>query len=402
MIQDNQFRMLQDEYLHRIQTTSTSHKRYLYHQINWDARLICIRGARGTGKTTMILQYIKEHYNNLSKALYISLDNFQFQLISLYDVAEYAHTRGIEALFIDEIHYTQHWGQMLKQVFDTFSDLKIVYTGSSMLQIDDAQADLSRRQSVYELHGFSFREYLQFCGLLSTNAITLEDLLHNHTAIAMDLSAKIKPLALFEQYLREGYYPFVLEAKQDYLMRLEKVMQLIINQDIPRVEDLAFPTLQKAQKLLMLLATQVPLEPNISTLCREIGATRDIVIRLLHLMERAGLLMLVSKESKSYKTLSRPDKIFLNNTNQMFALTNQVNVGTLREAFFLNQLRQSHLVEMPTNGDFKVDQKYTFEIGGRGKTFQQIKDIPNSYLALDELEYSIGNSIPLYLFGFLY
>lgn len=402
MLQEHQFRMLQNEYLRRIQNVDLTHKRYLYYQINWDARLIGIRGARGTGKTTMILQYIKEHYNNLSKALYISLDNFQFQLISLYDVAEYAHTRGIEALFIDEIHYTQHWGQMLKQVFDTFSDLKIVYTGSSMLQIDDAQADLSRRQSVYELHGFSFREYLQFCGLLSTNAITLEDLLHNHTAIAMDLSAKIKPLALFEQYLREGYYPFVLEAKQDYLMRLEKVMQLIINQDIPRVEDLAFPTLQKAQKLLMLLATQVPLEPNISTLCREIGATRDIVIRLLHLMERAGLLMLVSKESKSYKTLSRPDKIFLNNTNQMFALTNQVNVGTLREAFFLNQLRQSHLVEMPTNGDFKVDQKYTFEIGGRGKTFQQIKDIPNSFLALDEMEYCVGNSIPLYLFGFLY
>ena len=147
MIQENQFRMLQDEYLHRIQKTDTSNKRYLYHQINWDARLICIRGARGTGKTTMILQYIKEHYNNLSKALYISLDNFQFQLITLYDVAEYAHTHGIEALFVDEIHYTKHLGQMLKQVFDTFSDLKIVYTGSSMLQIDDAQADLSRRRN---------------------------------------------------------------------------------------------------------------------------------------------------------------------------------------------------------------------------------------------------------------
>lgn len=402
MIQENQFRMLQDEYLHRIQKTDTSNKRYLYHQINWDARLICIRGARGTGKTTMILQYIKEHYNNLSKALYISLDNFQFQLITLYDVAEYAHTHGIEALFVDEIHYTKHWGQMLKQVFDTFSDLKIVYTGSSMLQIDDAQADLSRRQSVYELHGFSFREYLLFHNILSTEAISLEHLIEHHTSIAMDLASKIKPLPLFEQYLREGYYPFVLEAKQDYLMRLGQVMKLIINQDIPRVEDLSFATLEKAQKLLMLLATQVPLEPNISTLCREIGATRDIVIKLLHLMERAGLLMLVSKESKSYKTLSRPDKIFLNNTNQMFALTNQVNIGTLREAFFLNQLRQSHLVEMPTHGDFKVDQTYTFEIGGRSKTFQQIKDIPNSFLALDEMEYCIGNSIPLYLFGFLY
>lgn len=402
MLQEHQFRMLQNEYLRRIQNVDLTHKRYLYNQINWDARLIGIRGARGTGKTTMLLQYIKEHYTDLSKALYISLDQFQFQLISLYDVAEYAHTHGIEILLVDEIHYVEHWGQILKNVFDSFCDLKIVYTGSSMLQIDDAQADLSRRQSIYELHGFSFREYLQFRGLINKEAVTLDYLLQNHTTIGMDLASKIKPLALFAEYLREGYYPFVLEAKQDYLMRLEELMQLIIHQDIPHVEDLTFATLQKAQKLLMILATQVPLEPNISTLCREIGATRDVVIRLLYLMQRAGLLMLVSKEANSYKTLSRPDKIFMNNTNQMYALTDQINIGTLRETFFVNQLQQSHTVELPTKGDFLIDKHYTFEVGGQGKTFRQIKNIPDSYLALDELEYSMGNSIPLYLFGFLY
>ena len=207
---------------------------------------------------------------------------------------------------------------------------------------------------------------------------------------------------LFDEYLRQGYYPFVLEAQQDYLRRLEQLMLLIIYQEIPKVEDISLQTLQKAQKLMMILATQVPLEPNISTLCREIGATRDIVIRLLYTMEKAGLLMLVNKESNSYKTLSRPDKIYLNNTNQMYSFTGFVNEGTLRETFFVNQVRQTHQVLLPPKGDYIVDKHYTFEVGGAGKTFQQIKDIPNSYLALDGIEYGTGNSIPLYLFGFLY
>lgn len=403
MLQEFQFRQLQSEYLLHVRSVDVTHKRYLYHQINWDARLIGIRGARGTGKTTMLLQYIKEHYPDLNKALYISLDSFSFQLITLYDVAEYAHAHGIEALFVDEVHYMSHWSQLLKNVFDTFTDLKIVYTGSSMLQMDEAQTDLSRRQTVYDLHGFSFREYLLFKGYFNHEAVDLEHVLSNHTSLAMEITSQIKPLMLFNEYLQQGYYPFVLEAKQDYLRRMEELMLLIIYQDIPRVDEtITLPTLQKAQKLLMILATQVPLEPNISTLCREIGATRDVVIRLLYLMEKAGLLMLVNKESNSYKTLSRPDKIYLNNTNQMFALTGNVNEGTLRETFFVNQLHQAHKVLLPVKGDYLIDDKYTFEVGGASKTFKQIKDVPDSYLTLDEIEFGTGNTIPLYLFGFLY
>lgn len=403
MIQEHQFRQLQNEYLQRVKNVDMTYKRYLYHQINWDSRLIGIRGARGTGKTTMLLQYIKEHYPDLSKALYITLDSFNFQLIALYDVAEYAHTHGIEALFIDEAHYVSQWSQQIKNIFDSFADLKIVYTGSSMLQIDEAQTDLSRRQTVYDLHGFSFREYLLFKGYLRRDAFSLDDLLSNHTSLAMEITSQIKPLMLFGEYLRQGYYPFVLEAREDYLMRLERLLLLVIYQDIPRVDEtITLQTLQKAQKLLMILATQVPLEPNISTLCREIGATRDVVIRLLHLMEKAGLLMLVNKETNSYKTLSRPDKIYLNNTNQMYALTEATNEGTLRETFFANQLRQAHKVLLPAKGDFVIDAKYTFEVGGASKSFKQIKDIPDSYLALDEIEFGAGNAIPLYLFGFLY
>ena len=402
MLQEEQFRQLQSAYLSRIQRVSTDHKRYLYNKINWQARLIGIRGARGTGKTTMLLQYIKEHYADLTKALYVSLDSLNFRLFSLYDVAEYAHNHGIEALFVDEVHYAEHWGRQLKNIFDMFGDLQIVYTGSSMLKIDDAEADLSRRQTVYELHGFSFREYLLFNGLYKADACSLDFLLANHTAMSMDMTARIKPLALFGEYLKTGYYPFALEAGQDYLIRLERMMSLVISQDIPQVEDITFPTLHKAQKLLMILATQVPLEPNISTLCRETEATRDVVIRLLCLMEKAGLLMLANKQANSYKTMSRPDKIYLNNTTQMYALTGIVNKGTLRETFFLNQLRQSHTVVLPKQGDFLVDGRYTFEVGGAAKTFRQIKDIPDSFLAVDETEFGSGNAIPLYLFGFLY
>lgn len=402
MLQEHQFRQLMSDSLNRVKTVSTTHKRYLYYQINWNARLIGIRGARGTGKTTMLLQYIKEHYRDPGKTLYVSLDSLYFQLFTLYDVAEYARAHGIEALFVDEVHYAGHWGQTIKNIFDTFADLKIVYTGSSMLQIDDAQTDLSRRQTIYELRGFSFREYLEFRGVLNTEAVSLDYLLQNHLALSVALTEKIKPLVHFSEYLRQGYYPFFLEAQQDYLLRLEQVMSLVIDKDIPLVGDFSLPTLQKARKLLMILATQVPLEPNISTLCREISATRDIVVQLLHLMAKAGLLMLVNKESKSYKTLSRPDKIYLNNTNQMYALTNLVNVGTLRETFLCNQLQQTHRVVLPEKGDFLVDSLYTIEVGGAGKTFSQIKDIPNSYLALDEIEFGAGNTIPLYLFGFLY
>lgn len=402
MLQENQFRQLYNTYLNHLQSVTLLHKRYLYSQINWEARLICIRGARGTGKTTMMLQYIKEHYADLSSALYVSLDNFNFQLINLYDVAEYAHSHGINTLFVDEVHYLADWGRMIKNIFDTFSDLKIVYSGSSMLQIDEAQVDLSRRQTVYELQGFSFREYLLFKGLYAQDPLSLEEVLNHHTVLAMQIASEIKPLLLFNEYLRQGYYPFVLEAQQDYLRRLEQLMLLIIYQDIPHVEEVNLSTLQKAQKLLMILATQVPLEPNISTLCREIGATRDIVIKLLYLMEKSGLLMLINQEVNSYKTLSRPDKIYLNNTNQMYSLTNGVNEGTLRETFFVNQLRQAHEVLLPKNGDYIVDGRYTFEVGGASKGFKQIKDIPNSFLALDEMEYGTGNAIPLYLFGFLY
>ena len=402
MINNEDFLELYSIYIDNINNVNLKYKRYLYDNINWDARLICIRGAKGTGKTTMILQYIKEHFPDINKALYISLDDFHFQLYNIYDVAEYAYNHGVESLFIDEIHYHKNWEQLIKNIYDRFKKLKIVYTGSSILQIDKSTADLSRRQTVYDLAGFSLREYLYFNHIIDFQVCTLEDLLNNHIDISMSICKQIKPLLLFDNYLKNGYYPFSLETKQDYLKQLLNVINTIIFQDIPLVDDISFSTLQKARKLLMILAKQVPLEPNISMLCREIETTREVVIKLLFLLQKANLIMLLNKEINSYKSISKPDKIYIDNTNLMYAITTNVNKGTLRETFFLNQLSVKHQLLYPKKGDFLIDDKFTVEVGGNGKTFKQIKDLPNSLLAVDDIEHGLKNTIPLYLFGFLY
>ena len=402
MINDNDYRDLVAISNDMINDVSLKHKRYLYDTIDWNSRLICIRGAKGTGKSTLILQYIKEHCHDKQKVLYISLDDFHFQLFSLYDVAEYAYLHGVETLFIDEVHYHKHWSLYIKNIYDRFKGMKIVYTGSSMLQLEKAEADLSRRQSVYDLWGFSFREYLLFNQKLDFGALSIDTLLKEHVGISNEIKSKIKPLELFDSYLLNGYYPFSLEGAKDYHKRLLSVVDLIIFQDIPLIEDISFATLQKARKLLMILAEQVPFEPNITSLGRDIEATRDIVIKILDLLEKAGLLLLLRKEKNNYKTLSRPDKIYLNNTNLMFALNRRINKGTMREIFFYNQLYINHSVLMPSKGDFLIDEKYTFEVGGAGKDFSQIKDMSDSYLAVDDTEYGFQNRIPLWLFGFLY
>ncbi len=402
MINDNDYRDLVAISNDMINDVNLKYKRYLYDTIDWNSRLICIRGAKGTGKSTLILQYIKEHYRDRQKVLYISLDDFHFQLFSLYDVAEYAYLHGVETLFIDEVHYHKHWSLYIKNIYDRFKSMKIVYTGSSMLQLEKAEADLSRRQSVYDLWGFSFREYLLFNQKLDFGVLSLDTLLKEHVCISNDIKSKIKPLELFDNYLLNGYYPFSLEGAKDYHKRLLSVVDLIIFQEIPLIEDISFATLQKARKMLMILAEQVPFEPNITSLGRDIEATRDIVIKILDLLEKAGLLLLLRKEKSNYKTLSRPDKIYLNNSNLMFALTRRINKGTMREIFFYNQLYVNHSVLMPPKGDFLVDEKYTFEVGGAGKSFSQIKDMSDSYLAVDDTEYGFENRIPLWLFGFLY
>jgi Predicted ATPase (AAA+ superfamily) len=394
--------MLYTAFYRKLAKVSLEHKRFLYEKINWNARMIGIKGARGVGKTTILLQRIRLAFADVDTAFYVSLDDLWFKTNSLQDLVEYVYTHGVTHLFLDEVHHYPDWSQILKNIYDNYPDLNLVYTGSSMLEIDNSKIDLSRRQTVYDLPGLSFREFLAFENVLRLEPLSLETLIGEHTGQAMKITEKIKIQPLFESYLRYGYYPFYKDAGEDFATRLQEVASLVIDSDLPAVEDVAYSTVQKTKKLLMILAEKVPFTPNISQLCKELETTRDLGLKLLYALDKAALLTLLTSEIKSYKQLSKPDKIYLNNSNLMYALTAHVDKGNLRETFFLNQTAAVSTVVMPKQGDFLVESKYLFEVGGKNKTFDQIKELPDSYLAIDDSEYGHKNRIPLWMFGLLY
>lgn len=389
-------------YHRRLQVVDTKFKRSLYSRINWNVRLIGIRGARGVGKTTMLLQRIKEAFPRFNEAMYVSLDNLWFNNNSLEDLVEYLYTHGVHNIFLDEVHKYPNWSALLKNFYDNYPDLNIVYTGSAMLAIDNSKVDLSRRQSLYTLKGLSFREYLEYEFGVKHEIIKFQDLLENHTTQAMRITSQCKILKQFEDYLKHGYYPYYKEVGEDYYQRVEEVINLVIESDMPVVADVTFSTIQKIKKLLMVITQNVPLEPNIAKLTAQLETTRDQCLKMLYLLDKADLLYLLTDKLKDYKHLNNPKKIYLNNTNLMYALSANVSEGNLRETFFANQLTSIGSVVMPRQGDFFIDDKYIFEVGGSSKTFAQIADLPNSYLAIDDIEIGNGNRIPLWMFGFLY
>ena len=394
---------LLNAYHRKLATTDLRFKRYLYNQINWDVRLLGIKGARGVGKTTMLMQHIKETFDNIDDVLYVSLDNLWFQNHSAEELVEFLYTRGVNHIYFDEVHKYKGWITFIKNMYDNYPDLNIVYTGSAMLAIDNSTSDLSRRQSLYTLHGLSFREYLEYEGIFKYSPVSLEELLCKHTGYAMEITSRIKVLKHFEEYLSGCYYPYYKESGKDYLMRLSEVVQLIIDSDIPAVEDrITYTTKQKIKKLLMVIAENVPLEPNINKLAASLESTRDQTLKMLYWLDRAALLYLLTEAPKDYKHLTGPKKIYLNNTNLMNALTGKVSEGTKRETFFANQVGAFATLTMPKQADFMVEGKYLFEVGGPRKTFKQIADLPDSYLVIDDLEVGNGNRIPLWMFGFLY
>ena len=377
-------------------------KRYLHNKINWDARLIAIKGARGVGKTTLVLQHIKQTYSNPDDAFYVSLDHFWFQTHTLQELVEYLYSRGISELYLDEVHKYKGWASLIKNFYDAYPDLRIVYTGSSMLEIDNSKTDLARRQTVYTLHGMSFREYLEYEGVVEIDPLTMDTLLSEHTTLETEICSKVRILKYFGKYLQEGYYPFYKEAGMDYFIRLHAVSSLVIESDFPAVQDVTYATVEKTKKLLMVIAGNVPLQLNVNQLSQALASTRDSCIKMLYALDRASLLNLLTVDLKSYKRLTCPEKIYLNNTNLMYALTDNVNVGTLRETFFMNQLSAVGTVQAYRRGDFLVDGKYVFEVGGPDKGYGQIAGIENSFLAIDGIEYGSGNRIPLWIFGLLY
>jgi predicted AAA+ superfamily ATPase len=376
--------------------------RYLYNNIHWDNRLIGILGARGTGKTTLLLQHIKKSFPNQDKALYVSLDNIWFASNSLLDLAEQFYNYGGTHLFLDEVHRYSGWAIEIKNIYDSFPSLSIVFTGSSMLEVFQARVDLSRRAICYSLLGLSFREYLQFENKLEQPPVTLHDILTNHQNLANDITTNLRILSEFRKYLTYGYYPFYKESIDDYVFKLQSVIDLILYNDLPAVENVEYITIAKIKKLLAIIASLSPYSPNITQLSNDIECNRSTTLKYLAYLQKATLLRLLLPSQKTMGVLSKPEKVFLDNSNLLYALTPNANIGNVRETFFVNQLSAKHTITTSKQGDFRVDDKYIFEIGGRSKTYEQIKNMENSFIAADDLETGYGNKIPLWLFGFLY
>ena len=391
-------------YYRRLEETDSKFFRYLYPSIEWDERLIGIKGARGVGKSTMLLQHIKRSFPDRTKAFYASLDNIWFSSHPLSELVEYAFTHGVTHLFLDEVHRYPGWIQAIKNIYDDYPQLHIIFTGSSLLEIDNAEADLSRRLRIYTLDGMSFREYLELNEVAHLPAITLEELLTHHTSIASTITHDLKVLPHFESYFRMGYYPFYLETSsvESYFERIQQVVSTVIDNDIPAIEPIEYETLQKIKRLLVVLAQMKPFEPSIQNLCALLSTTRNQLIRLFSLLDRSALLRLLYYEGKNLKSLGKPEKILFNNPNLMPALSSDPDTGTLRESYVTSMLSNAHTLNYPRQGDLLVDGIHLFEVGGKHKGYSQIKDIPDSYVAADDIEIGFGNKIPLWMFGLLY
>jgi len=387
----------------RLAEIDTMYHRPLYSEIDWEDRLVCIKGAKGTGKTTMMLQFLKEHPAECAKSFYVSLDSLWFANHNPLDVVEWLHNNGFERLFLDEVHYFKPWQTLVKNIYDDYPKMKVVYSGSSLMKLNAGAGDLSRRQRTYELKGLSFREFLEFEGVGRFEKLSLEEILKNHRVIAREIVSKTKVLKYFGKYIEGGYYPFYKSARGGYHERISQIVAQILERDWPETEDITLATVTKTKKMLMILAESCPQVPKMNELYAQLETDRNQGLKMLYALERAGILSLLSSKSANLGNLSRPDKIYCDNTNIMHALTVGTNSGTVRETFFLNQLRSAgHKVSYPPQGDFLVDGRHLFEVGGRGKGFTQIKDVPDSYVVNDGVETGIGNKIPLWLFGFLY
>jgi predicted AAA+ superfamily ATPase len=391
-------------YNRRLQHVDSRVIRDFESMISWDARLVGIKGARGCGKTTLILQHIlKEFSHDYEKALYLSLDNIWFADHSLIDIADYFVKRGGTHLFLDEVHQYPQWTAEIKNLYDEYPDLYIVFTGSSLLEINDARVDLSRRALMYELPGLSFREYLWIITDEMFPALSLDEILEHHVSAAQQINMHIKPFEFFEDYLKMGYYPYFLEGKQDYSQRLNETVIMILEQELPLLRSIETAYVQKLKQLMSIIAESAPFIPNVSRLSERIGIHRSTFLSYMNYLSQARLVRPLYTHARGLNSLKKPNKLFLDNTNLMHVLSSEnPNIGNMRETFFANQV--SHIARMQYSqvGDFLVDNRFTIEIGGKNKTRKQLRGSPEAFVAADDIEYGHGKTIPLWLFGFLY
>lgn len=386
-----------------IDYTPLDFQRSLLHQLPWQEKLIGIKGARGIGKTTLILQYIKQQFGTNPKALFISLDDLYFSTHQLTDVAENFMAKGGTHLFIDEVHKYQNWAIEIKNLYDTYQNFHIVFTGSSLLEIHKASADLSRRALVYNMQGLSLREYINWKTNLDLPVLNFNDIIKNHVDIAINISKKTKPLQFFDDYLKTGYFPFYKNNEEIYYKRLQEIISMIIEIELPQLRNTDISISPKIKQLLYIISQSVPFKPNITALSNKIKINRKTILHYLHALNEAALIKTLYKDSFGISLLQKPEKIYLENTNYMYSLSQGLpETGNLRETFFLNQLSLNHTINYTEKADFVVDNQYIIEVGGKNKTTDQIAGLHDAFLAVDAIEIGFENKIPLWIFGFLY
>ena len=390
----------------RIRNTKETFIRSIDKKINWNSRLIGIKGARGCGKTTLLLQHLKNNHMDLvssGKALYVSLDNIWFAKNSLLDLVETFSKNGGKILYLDEVHRYEDWPIYIKNIYDDYPELQVVFTGSSLLQILDARADLSRRPVMYNMQGLSFREYLNIKTGNDFQELSLEEILQNHIQKTFDICDKVKPFEYFGEYLKTGYYPVLREGLDTYYMKLEETVNMILDVELPLLRKIDIAYVPKIKKLLSIIAESSPFMLNTSKVSGAMEINRTTLISYLKSLTDAKLIASLYKDSRGVSSLQKPDKVFLENTNLMYLFQGEnVDEGNIRETFLVNQLSYNQIVEFSEVSDFFVNNKYTIECGGKSKTGEQIKNLENAFIAADGIETGSGTKIPLWLFGFLY
>ena len=386
-----------------VRAVETRHYRFLYHEIGWTDRLILIKGARGVGKTTILKQRCKEVGET---GLYASLDQLWFNEHTIVELVDYHYKRGGTHIFLDEVHLYPHknWEQEVKNIYDSYPGYNIVITGSSLLQIDNKIGDLSRRVSTYILPGLSFREYLKFRGKVDFSSLSLSDILEKHVSKALEITSEIGGIIReFEKYLKAGWYPFFMDSTQfTYYQRVEGIVKTVLDIDIPAVTSIEYETQTKIKRLMMILADKVPFEPNTSKLSKDLNVSRSLIIKMLDLLGDAQIMRPLHVPSSQLKSAAKPEKILFDNPSIMYAIGMNPEKGTVRETFAASMLTQVGKLFTGVKGDFLLNKKLTFEVGGRKKGFSQIADMPDSFVLADDLETGFGNKIPLWLLGFLY
>jgi uncharacterized protein len=385
-----------------LRNVTNDFRRTLHDQINWKQRMIGIKGPRGAGKTTLMLQHLKFDLGMPKEALYITADHTWFYTNTLWDTANEWFKSGGKILFIDEVHKYKNWSTELKNIYDGFPEMQVIFTASSALHIHQGTADLSRRVISYELPGLSFREYLLFTQKISFNSIHFNEITLNHRDISRSVTDHLRPLPAFRQYLKNGYLPFFKEGEDSYFLKLNQIINTIVDSDLAYTSSWNSGVAFKIKKLLGVIAESVPFKPNIAALAGKLDLSRDSVYLYINLLKEGRLLNNLIREGKGVSILQKPEKIFLENTNLAWALKDNPDTGNLRETFVLNQLLNAgYETTAPEEGDF-LTEGVVIEVGGKSKSNAQVKHNERYLLAADDIETGAGNKLPLWLLGFLY